>query len=266
MTKVAVLGAAGRMGVALVRAAAARPDVTVAAAVETPGHRALGADAGRHAGIDPLGVCIADALPGDRAAVDVLIDFTFHGAAPAHAALAAERGHGLVLGTTGLTDSEAAAVRAAAERAPVVWAPNMSLGVNVLFALVERAASVLGPDYDIELVEAHHRHKKDAPSGTALELARRAAAGRGQDLDAVACYGRQGQTGERPRGQIGMHAVRGGDIVGEHRVLFAAEGESIELAHRASRRDAFAGGALAAAVWLHGRAPGLYDMRAVLGL
>lgn len=264
--RVVITGAAGRMGHALVRAALATPGCEVAGAIEVEGHADLGRDAGLLAGAREVGVPVSSDLRRALQAADVLIDFTFHTTAPRHAALAAELGRALVMGTTGLTPAEEQAVLEAARKVPVVKAPNMSLGVCVLSALAEKAAAVLGMEYDVEVVETHHRHKKDAPSGTALLLAQRAAAGRGQDFAAAACYGRQGLTGERPRGQIGIHALRGGDVIGDHTVSFIADGERVELTHRASSRDAFAGGALKAAQWLIGRAPGMYGMRDVLAL
>ncbi|MDD5704719.1 MAG: 4-hydroxy-tetrahydrodipicolinate reductase [Kiritimatiellae bacterium] len=263
MTTICILGAAGRMGQALLRAATAFSDLRVTAAVEQEGHEALGQDAGLRAAAAKLGVPITTA---DRAAAaDVTIDFTFHTATPANAARAAV-GKGYVLGTTGLTSEERQAVQELARRIPVVWAPNMSLGVNLLLDLARRAAAVLDAAYDVEIVEMHHRLKRDAPSGTALGLAEAVARGRSVSLEDVACYGRHGVTGERPRGQIALHALRGGDVVGDHTVIFAADGERIELAHKASNRDAFAKGALHAAHWLHGRPAGLYSMRHVLGL
>jgi 4-hydroxy-tetrahydrodipicolinate reductase len=204
--------------------------------------------------------------PSALLAADVAVEFSFHAAVPAHVGLAAGAGKAVVLGTTGLSDAEAAAVRAAARAAPVLWAPNMSLGVNLLFAMVEQAARVLGLDYDAEIVEVHHRHKQDAPSGTALRLAERIAAGRGQEPKSVLRHGREGLVGARPRGEIGMHAVRSGDVVGDHTVSFAVDGEVLSFSHRATSRDALAMGALRAALWLKGRPPRLYDMRDVLGL
>jgi len=265
MTTVAILGAAGRMGVALLRCAQRVKDVNVVAALEAEGHPRLGEDAGTVAGCGPSGLTISSD-PRAAAKADVLIDFTVHVATAGNARWAADAGKAIVIGTTGLTEEEAAVVHAAAERIPVVWAPSMSLGVNLLFAMTEKAAALLGEEYDIEIIEMHHHHKKDAPSGTALRLAEKAAAGRGQTLSAVACYGREGQVGERPSGEIGIHAVRAGDVVGEHTVLFAAEGERLELSCRASSRDSYAMGGLRAAQWVLGRAPGLYDMQDVLGL
>jgi 4-hydroxy-tetrahydrodipicolinate reductase len=263
MTNLAILGAAGRMGQALVRCARRFPDLRVVAALEAPGHAALGQDSGLLSGIGANRVPVS---AGPAAGADVVIDFTFHTATPANVAAAVAANQGIVLGTTGLTEAEQAAVRAAAARVPIVWAPNMSLGVNVLLDLVRRAAAILGPDYDAEIVEMHHRFKQDAPSGTALALARSLAEGRGVKLQDVACHGREGMTGERPRGQIAIHALRGGDVVGDHTVMFACEGERVELVHRASNRESFAMGALRAALWLHGRKPGIYSMRDVLGL
>lgn len=265
MTKVAILGAAGRMGRMLIRFADQMKDVEVAAAIEQAGNPEIGKDAGLVAGIRELGVAITPELKA-VAAADVMIDFTFHAAAPANVRAAAEAGRAVVLGTTGLTDDETERVKAEVGRIPILWAPNMSLGVNLLFSLVEKASAVLGMDYDIEVVEMHHRHKKDSPSGTALRLAEKAASGRGQDFRKVANYGREGIVGERPKGQIAIHAVRGGDIVGDHTVIMANDGERIELGHRATSREAFATGALRAAVWIKTQRPGLYSMQDMLGL
>lgn len=265
MIRIAIAGAAGRMGKALIQCAGQLDTLTVRAALEYAGHPDLGRDAGVCAGVDTIGVPLTDTASGIREA-DVLIDFTLHTAVPANAAAAADGGTAFVLGTTGLSDAEAAAVHAAAERVPVVWAPNMSLGVNLLWSLVKRAAAVLGTGYDAEIVEMHHRHKQDAPSGTALRLGEKIAEGRGQIFADVVDYGREGMVGARPEGRIGIHAVRGGDIVGDHTVILATDGERIELGHRATSRAAFAMGALRAAQWVHGREPGLYDMADVLGL
>jgi 4-hydroxy-tetrahydrodipicolinate reductase len=263
MTRIVILGAAGRMGQALLRCSRRFPDLRVAAAIEAAGHPSLGQDAGLLAGAGRLDVPL---VAGPAPAADVVVDFTFHTAAPANLSAAASANLAVVLGTTGLTPAEQGAVRDAARRVPVVWAPNMSLGVNVLLDLVRRAAAMLGPAYDAEIVEMHHRHKKDAPSGTALALAEALAAGRTVRLQDVARHGRSGITGERPAGEIGIHAVRGGDVVGDHTVSFAGDGERVELVHRATSRDAFAMGALQAASWIAGRPAGLYTMRHVLGL
>jgi 4-hydroxy-tetrahydrodipicolinate reductase len=253
------------MGQAIVRCAVATPDAAIGAAIEQTGHATIGCDAGQVAGIDPIGVNVADTLAG-IAAADAAIDFTFHTAVPQHVRAAREAGTAFVLGTTGLADDEAAAVHAAAQDIPVVWAPNMSLGMNVLFAMVQQAAAKLSEAYDIEIVEAHHRHKQDAPSGTALGLAESAAAGRGVNLADVADYGRHGMTGERVPGRIGIHAIRAGDIVGDHTVIFATDGERLELTHRASSRDTFSVGAVKAALWAAGKPAGLYTMQDVLGI
>lgn len=265
-TKVAILGAAGRMGRMLVAESARTDGVILAAAIDVPGNPAIGADAGELAGIGPLGVKVT--APDAAPAADVFIDFTFHSAVPGNLELALARGaSGYVLATTGLDEGELASVEAAARRMPVVRAANMSLGVNLLLGLVKKAAALLDESYDIEIVEMHHRHKKDAPSGTALALAREAAAGRGRPADEGFCNGRSGLVAEeRPRGEIAIHALRGGEVVGDHTVIFAGEHERVELVHKAQSRAAFAKGALLAAKWLPGRAPGIYGMRDVLGL
>ena len=265
-TRIAVVGAAGRMGLALIRYIPQVEGLALAAAIEAPGHPRIGADCGALAGIGENGLAISDQLQAALETADVMIDFTFHEAVPGNIAAAAESGKAAVIGTTSLSEAETAAVRTAAGRIPIVWAPNMSLGMNLLFSLVGQAAAVLGLDYDAEIVEMHHRLKKDAPSGSAQRLAERVAEGRGQNLDAVTVHGRSGLVGERPRGEIGVHAVRGGDVVGDHTVIFAIEGERIELGHRATSRDTFAMGALRASRWVAGRPAGLYDMQDVLGL
>ncbi len=261
-----ILGAAGRMGRMLVAAATRTPGLRVVAAVEQNGNPEIGNDAGLLAGVGALGVPVTDAASAPPA--DIVVDFTFHTAAPGNLANAIAKGaKGYVLGTTGLSPEERAAVESAATKIPVVWAPNFSLGVNLLFDLVQRAAAILDSSYDIEIVEMHHKHKKDAPSGTALGLAEAAAKGRAANLADTAVYGRHGIVGERPAGQIAIHALRGGDVVGDHTVIFAADGERVELAHKASSRSSFANGAMTAAKWLaEGRAPAIYSMRDVLGL
>ena len=265
MTTLAILGVGGRMGAALVRCSCTFDDLQLIAAIENAGHRTIGQDAGGVAGLNALGVTVTADLQA-AAKADVIVDFTFHDAVPGNVSSAVEHGSAIVIGTTGLSDEEASCVRSAATKIPIVWAPNMSLGVNVLFTLVEKAATALGIEYDVEITETHHRRKKDAPSGTALELARRVAKGRSQKLNDVACYGREGPVGERPSGEIGIHALRAGDVVGDHTVTFGAECERVEFTHRASSRDAFAKGALHAAKWVAGRNPGMYDMTDVLGL
>ena len=200
------------------------------------------------------------------AGTEAVIDFTFHEAVPANIAKAAEEGVVYVLGTTGLTDDEQNAVDKAAKKIPVVQSGNYSLGVNLLLGLVAKAAEVLGIEYDCEVVETHHRHKKDSPSGTALMLARAAAEGRGQDFDDVAVFGREGMVGERPQGEIAVHTIRGGSVIGDHTVMFSGDVERIEITHRAQTREAFAAGALRAALWAAGKKPGIYNMRDVLGI
>lgn len=263
---IGIVGCGGRMGRMLVETVAARPDCRVAAGSERPGSPAIGQDVGRLAGLEPLGVAVTDDPGALFAAADAVLDFSAPAVSVANAAAAAAAGKIHVIGTTGLGPEQQAAIAAAAERAAIVQAPNMSLGVNLLLALVRQAASRLGPDWDIEVLEMHHRHKVDAPSGTALGLGRAAAAGRGVALDAVARRSRDGLVGARPAGEIGFATLRGGDVVGDHLVIFAAEGERIELGHRAGNRAIFARGALHAALWARGRPPGLYGMADVLGL
>ena len=200
------------------------------------------------------------------AETEAVIDFTFHEAVPENITKAAEDGVVYILGTTGLTDEEQAVVDAAAKKIPVVQSGNFSLGINLLLGLVRKASEILGVAYDCEVVEMHHRHKKDAPSGTALMLAKAAADGRGQDFDDVSVFGREGIVGERPQGEIAVHALRGGSVIGDHTVMFAGDVERVELVHKAQSREAFAAGALRAALWAADKAPGLYNMRDVLDI
>ena len=258
--KIAILGAAGRMGQNLIRCGVKTPGCEITAAVERPDFPGLGQPVREESLPAPLAYTAE--WP---AGADAVIDFTFHTAVSENLSRAIANGQAYVLGTTGLTEEEQEKVFGAARQIPVVWAPNMSTGVNLLLELVRRSAEILGSDYDIEIVETHHRLKKDAPSGTAIGLAQAAAAGRKVALKEVACYGREGIVGERPVGEIGIHALRGGSVVGDHTVHFMANEERIELTHRASSREAFAKGAIRAALWLEGKKPGLYNMRHVLG-
>jgi 4-hydroxy-tetrahydrodipicolinate reductase len=264
--RLGIAGAGGRMGQMLVREAQALKDARIAAASEGPSSPVLGKDAGDLAGVGHLGVAIAADAAALFAASDVVLDFTVPAASLAHATLAASTGTALVVGTTGVPPDRERAFADAGKRAVVVRAANFSLGVNLLADLVERCARALDPAWDIEIVEMHHRHKVDAPSGTALALGHAAAKGRGVALADVTESGRHGVTGARKAGAIGFAALRGGDVAGEHAVVFAAEGERIELTHKATTRAIFAKGALRAALWTRGHPPGLYSMKDVLGL
>ena len=262
---VAVAGSSGRMGRMLVEAVLASPDCTLTGALDLPGSAALGQDAGAFLGRHS-GVTITADLPTGLAGADVLIDFTRPDGTLAHLAACRALRVAVVIGTTGFTPAQRALVAGHARELALVMAPNMSVGVNVMVRLLEQAARSLGPDYDIEIVEAHHRHKVDAPSGTALAMGEAVARGRGVDLAARAVYTRHGHTGERKSGDIGFATLRGGDIVGEHTVLFAGTGERIEISHKSSSRANYAEGSLRAARFLVGRAPGLYGMQDVLQL
>ena len=264
--RIGIVGCAGRMGQMLVREVIATAGCTIAGGTEAPGSPALGRDVGEVSGVGPLQMKIGSDAAALFAAADAVIDFTSPKATLAHARLAAEAHKVLVIGTTGLTTADDSAIAAAAERATIVRSPNMSLAVNLLTALTERVAQSLGPDYDIEIFEIHHRHKVDAPSGTALALGEAAARGRKVKLADAAVRGRDGHTGARPAGAIGFTSARGGSEVGDHVVMFCGEGERVELAHRASSRQNYARGAVRAALWARGRAPGLYSMKDVLGL
>lgn len=264
--KIAVAGASGRMGRAVIRAIDADAGATLAGALEREGADAIGRDAGQLAGVEATGVPITDSAEEALGEAEAIIDFTAPKATMALAQLAAARALIHVIGTTGLDASQEAQLGVDAERARIVKAGNMSLGVNLLTALVRQASAALGEDYDIEIFEMHHRAKVDAPSGTALMLGEAAAKGRGVDLTEHAVRGRDGMTGARPRGAIGFASLRGGTVVGEHRVILAGPHERVELAHVAEDRALFAGGAVRAALWAREQAPGLYSMADVLGL
>ncbi|MGS2723692.1 4-hydroxy-tetrahydrodipicolinate reductase [Porticoccus sp. GXU_MW_L64] len=266
MVRIAITGAVGRMGKALIEAVTAMPDVTLGAAVVRPDSSLLGADAGELAGVGKLGV----ALAGDLATVldqfDVLIDFTTIDLTLANARLCADEGKPMVIGTTGFSDGQKAELAGASAKTGLCIASNFSTGVNLCFKLLQMAAQVMGEDADIEIVEAHHRHKVDAPSGTALSMGEVVADTLGRDLKQVAVYGREGQTGARSRDTIGFATVRAGDIVGDHTVMFCADGERVEITHKAQSRQAFARGAVRAATWMASKDSGLFDMQDVLGL
>lgn len=264
--KVGIIGAAGRMGKTLIEAVQAADGLTLGAAVDVPGSSLIGADAGELVGIGRLGVTLADRLEDVAEQADVFIDFTIPEATMANLAVCRAAGRKLVIGTTGLSDSQKAELRAASGQIAICFAANYSVGVTLCLTLLDTAARVLGDDVDIEVIEAHHRHKIDAPSGTALAMGEVLAAALGRDLKECAVYGREGRTGERDRKTIGFETIRAGDIVGEHTVMFAADGERIEITHKASNRMNFARGAVRAAGWLATREQGLFDMQDVLGL
>jgi 4-hydroxy-tetrahydrodipicolinate reductase len=263
---IGIVGCAGRMGRMLIGEVLATDGCRLAGAVERPGSDAVGRDAATLAGRQPVGVTVADDPLPLFASAQAVIDFTSPDATAEFAELAAQGKLVHVIGTTGLGPEHEAALQRAARHAPIVRAANMSLGVNLLAELVRRVAAALDDRFDVEIVEMHHRHKKDAPSGTALALGEAAAAGRGVALAEAAVRGRDGLTGERADGAIGFAALRGGDVVGEHTVVFAGPGERIELTHKAADRAIFARGAVRAAQWGFGRPPGIYGMRDVLGL
>jgi 4-hydroxy-tetrahydrodipicolinate reductase len=264
--RIGITGSGGRMGRMLVAEVHGAPGLTLAGGSEAPASALLGRDLGELAGIGPIGLPVTGDAAALFGAADVVIDFTAPAAAAVHAGLAAARGTALVLGTTGLDAAQTRAVEAAAKLAPIVWAANMSPAVTLLQGLVAEAARRLGEEYDIEVLEMHHKHKVDAPSGTALALGRAAAEGRGIDLAGHSQRVRDGHTGPRKPGDIGFASLRGGDVVGDHSVIFAGEGERLELTHRAGSRRLFARGAVRAARWVAGRKPGLYGMKDVLGL
>ncbi|MEE8270732.1 MAG: 4-hydroxy-tetrahydrodipicolinate reductase [Alphaproteobacteria bacterium] len=264
--KIGLVGCSGRMGKMLVRQVLATEGCELVGAIDREDCHALGMDAGMAAGLDPVGVRVGDDPVPLFADADAVIDFTVPAATARYSALAAQGKTVHVVGTTGLGAAEEEALHSAARHTAVVWSPNMSMAVNLLFAMVERVAGILDDSFDIEIVEMHHRHKVDAPSGTALGLGRAAAAGRGVALDDKAARARDGHTGPRRTGDIGFAALRGGDVVGDHAVVFAGPGERLELTHRAAGREIYARGAVRAAQWAHGKPPGLYGMADVLGL
>jgi 4-hydroxy-tetrahydrodipicolinate reductase len=264
--KIAVMGAAGRMGRELLKAVHGTPGCTVSGATEQTGSSLIGGDIGLLFGNEPLGITVSDNAKAVIAASDAIIDFTAPKATAAFAVLTASYGKVHVIGTTGFDAAGEAAINDAAAKATIIKAGNMSLGVNLLALLTQKVAAALGEDYDIEIVEMHHRMKVDAPSGTALMLGEAAAKGRGVGLDNKSVRVRDGHTGPRKAGDIGFATLRGGSVVGDHTVIFAGEGERIELTHLAADRGIFARGAVKAALWGKGRAPGLYSMADVLGI
>ncbi|CAA9891540.1 dihydrodipicolinate reductase [Candidatus Methylobacter favarea] len=264
MTRIAVTGASGRMGAALIKAAAFSEKAALTVAASRPGSTAMGKDAGELAGIGVLGVKVVDDLAAAADQFDVLIDFTRPDASMAVIEICRRAGKKIVIGTTGYSAGQKALISDAAKDVPIVMAPNMSIGVNLSLKLLEMAAKVMGEYADIEIIEAHHRHKVDAPSGTALRMGEVIAEALGRNLKECAVYGRKGNTGERDRKTIGFSTIRAGDIVGEHTVMFAADGERLEITHKATSRMTFANGAVRAAVWLHHKQNGLYDMQDVL--
>ncbi len=264
--RVAVVGAAGRMGKNLIQAVCNTEGLELTAATERPDSSLIGSDAGELAGVGKLGVPLSHSLVKVVDQFDLVIDFTSPEATMIHLDICREHRKKLVIGTTGLDEDQKARIQEAAKEIAIVFAPNMSVGVNLCFKLLELAARVMGEGSDIEIIEAHHRHKVDAPSGTALRMGEVIADTLGRDLQKVAVYGRQGHTGPRDPETIGFETIRAGDVVGEHTVWFATEGERVEITHKASSRMTFANGAARAAAWLAGQEQGLFDMQDVLGL
>lgn len=264
--RVAIVGVAGRMGRALVEAACNHQHIKLGAAIGRAGSSLIGADVGELAGVGKLNVIIMDSLDYAVDDFDVLIDFTSPDASLIHLDWCVRHKKAIVIGTTGFNHAQKEQISAFAEQTPVVMAPNMSVGVNLMWKLLELAAEVMGDYTDIEIIEGHHRHKKDAPSGTALKMGEVIAKTLGRDLEKCAVYGREGITGERDRDTIGFATIRAGDLVGEHTAMFADIGERLEITHKASSRMTFANGAMRAAHWLGAQKSGLYDMQQVLGL
>ncbi|MGE5892699.1 MAG: 4-hydroxy-tetrahydrodipicolinate reductase [bacterium] len=266
MVRVAVAGAAGRMGSRIATQAVENPAIELVGAFERSGHEKIGEDIGTVIGIGKTGVKLSGTVDESMKDADVVIDFTAVEATLDNLKKCSAAGKAMVIGTTGFSADKKKEIESLTRNIPCVMAPNMSVGVNLLFKVLKDVARVLGDDYDIEIIEAHHRLKKDAPSGTALKLAQVVAEAMGRNLDEVAVYERKGLIGERKKKEIGIQTIRAGDIVGEHTVLFGTVGERVEITHKASSRDTFAKGAMRAALWVHGKKPGLYDMMDVLGL
>ena len=266
MIKIAVMGAAGRMGKTLIEAITQAEGVKLSAATVLPDSSLVGADAGELAGVGKLGISLVDNLAQVADDFDVLIDFTSPETTMQNLDFCVAHGKKIVIGTTGLNEEQKQHLAACAEKTAVMFAPNMSVGVNVCFKVLDIIARTLGDDYDVEVIETHHRHKVDSPSGTALRLGEVVADALGRDLKECAVYGREGQIGARTRKEIGFETIRAGDVVGDHTVLFATEGERIEITHKASSRMTFAKGAVRAAAWLVGKETGQFDMQDVLDL
>ncbi len=266
MRRIAVMGAAGRMGKILIEAVGQAEGGQLTAAIDRPDSSLIGADAGELAALGKIGVFLVGDLSAVLEQFDVLIDFTHPSVTLKNLEICRQAGKAMVIGTTGFTPEEKQLLSEAAKQIPIVFAANYSVGVNLCLKLLDTAARVLADDVDIEIIEAHHRHKVDAPSGTALRMGEVVANALGRDLQKVAVYGREGQTGARERETIGFATVRAGDVVGDHTVLFAADGERVEITHKASSRMTFAKGAVRAALWLQSQPAGLYDMQDVLGL
>lgn len=266
MVRIAITGVTGRMGKSLVRAAFEDEHIECVAAVARSGNVSLGMDAGEHAGIENIGVTVSQSLQQYIASTEIVIDFTLPDPCIHNLRICEQSNRAIVIGTTGFSPQQRQQIETIAQQIPVVLAPNMSVGVNLSFKLLEIAAKVLGDSVDVEIIEAHHRHKLDAPSGTALRMGEVVAGVLGRNLDTQAVWGRHGKMDERKRDEIGFSVIRAGDIVGEHTVMFADEGERIEITHKASSRMTFATGAMRAALWLANKPAGLYDMQDVLGL
>ncbi len=266
MIRIAVAGALGKMGSRITALSREYDGIQLSGVFEKKGHRDIGKDIGLLLGFGISGILLQDGLDKVIDKTDVVIDFTHTSSTLEHLRTASLKGKAMVIGTTGFTKVEMEEIKDLTKNIPCVMAPNMSVGVNLLLKILRDVAGVLGEDYDIEIIEAHHRLKKDAPSGTAMKMAEVIASALNRNLDEVAIYARKGMIGERTKKEIGIQTIRAGDIVGEHTVLFGGMGERIEITHRASSRDTFARGALRAALWVHGRTPGLYDMHDVLGL
>ena len=266
MIKVSIMGIAGRMGQTILRLLNNENDIHIVGATEIVSHPEIGSDIGILSGQGELGISISDNVEDACVNADVIVDFTAPASTLLNARYASSNGKAMVIGTTGFTEEEKKELSDIAANFPCVFSPNMSIGVNVMFEATKKLAEILGDDYDVEIIEAHHKHKVDAPSGTALRLGEAAAEGLGRDFNTVARFERYGAIGERKEQEIGMQTIRAGDIVGEHTVMFCSAGERIELTHRAMSRDNFAKGVVRAVKWIPGKSAGIYTMKQVLGI
>ena len=266
MIKVSIMGVSGRMGRAIYRLLDAEDDIQIAGATEIEGHPDMGKDIGLVAGEEEIGVLITSSVEEACSSADVIVDFTTPLSTLNNANFASANDKAMVIGTTGFDDNQKKELEELSSKFPCVFSPNMSIGVNVMFEATKKLAEILGDDFDVEIIEAHHKHKVDAPSGTALRLGEAAAEGLARDFNSVARFERHGAIGERKENEIGMQTIRAGDIVGEHTVMFCGSGERIELTHRAMSRDNFAKGVVRAVKWIPGKPSGIYTMKEVLGI
>lgn len=266
MIKVAIVGVDGRMGRSIFSTLNSDEEIEVTGGTEKPGHSLIGKDLGGANGYEPIGVLISDSISSASESADIIVDFSTPESTLANAEFASRNGKSMVIGTTGFSSAQKNKLNGYLEKIPSVIAPNMSIGVNILFELSKEVSRILGNEFDVEIIEAHHRNKVDSPSGTAIGIAEHVAEGLNVNMEKAAVYERHGNIGKRKKGEIGIQTIRGGDVVGDHTILFLGEGERLELTHRALSRDNFSRGVLRAVKWINGKTPGIYNMKDVLGL